>query len=154
MDVFTRAKRSVVMAAIRGRGNQSTEQAFAIHLRASKLRGWRRHSNSVAGTPDFFFGNAKLAIFVDGCFWHGCPTCFTAPKTNVAFWRRKIQLNRLRDRRVLCSLASEGIQVIRIWEHDVRRPGRRLSNVIRTIRRIVDTDARPLGQRRQKTRRS
>ncbi|HUZ07186.1 MAG TPA: very short patch repair endonuclease, partial [Candidatus Paceibacterota bacterium] len=96
-DVFTKAKRSEVMSRIRGRGNKATELALAKLFRRNKITGWRRHQK-VFGKPDFVFSKRKLAVFVDGCFWHGCPKHATKPATNRAFWRNKFSRNKARDR--------------------------------------------------------
>ena len=95
-DVFTKAKRSEVMARIRGHGNRDTELALAKFFRAHRITGWRRNQ-SVFGKPDFVFPRFKLAVFVDGCFWHGCPKHATKPKNNAAFWRKKFAANKSRD---------------------------------------------------------
>lgn len=71
--------------------------------------------------PDFVFRHLRVALFVDGCFWHGCPKHATQPKTNAAFWRDKIAANRARDRRVTRVLRALGWRVLRIWEHELRR---------------------------------
>ena len=118
-DVFTKAKRSEVMSRIRGRGNQATEIALAKFFRRKKITGWRRHQK-IFGKPDFVFPKLKLAVFVDGCFWHGCPKHGTQPKGNAAFWRKKIAGNRIRDRLVGRTLRKSGWQVLRIWEHALR----------------------------------
>ena len=114
-DVFTKAKRSEVMSRIRGRGNKETELALAKLLRASSIKGWRRHQ-PIFGKPDFIFQKARLAVFVDGCFWHGCPKHATKPKNNRSFWRRKLSANKTRDRLVTQTLRRTGWRVIRIWE--------------------------------------
>lgn len=134
MDVFTREKRSLVMAGIRGRGNKSTERTFAALLRAGRLRGWKLHSKEVAGKPDFFFGDRQIAVFVDGCFWHGCPRCFRAPRQNAEFWAVKIGRNRARDRAVGRALRRQGIRVLRIWEHDVEARTPRLTRLLNRLR--------------------
>ena len=134
MDVFSREKRSLVMAAIRGRGNRSTERTFAALLRAWRLRGWKLHSKEVAGKPDFFFGDRQIAVFVDGCFWHGCPRCFRAPRQNAEFWAEKIGRNRARDRAVGRALRRQGIRVLRIWEHDVEARTPRLTRLLNRLR--------------------
>src|ERR1035437_8479173 len=95
-DVFTKAKRSEVMSGIRGRGNKATELALAKLFRRNKITGWRRNQK-VFGKPDFIFPKLKLAVFVDGCFWHGCPKHETKPKNNRAFWQRKLSANKKRD---------------------------------------------------------
>ena len=90
-DVFTKAKRSEVMSQIRGRGNKDTEIALARLLRQNKITGWRRQL-PVFGKPDFVFPKQKLAVFVDGCFWHGCPKHSNLPANNRAFWIKKTRL--------------------------------------------------------------
>jgi DNA mismatch endonuclease (patch repair protein) len=125
MDVFTKAKRSEVMSRIRSRGNRDTELALARLLRANHITGWRRHAlvrvtvesswlsverrrrrrnpqpsttnPQLAVRPDFVFRKTRTAIFVDGCFWHGCPKHATKPANNRAFWRRKLAGNKKRD---------------------------------------------------------
>ena len=114
-DVFTKAKRSEVMSRIRSRGNKDTELALAKLLRRNKITGWRRHQ-PVIGKPDFIFPKSRLAIFVDGCFWHGCPKHATKPKNNRAFWHRKLSANKIRDRLVNQTSRQAGWQVLRIWE--------------------------------------
>jgi DNA mismatch endonuclease (patch repair protein) len=73
------------MSLIRGKGNKQTEQALLALLKRDKITGWRRHL-PLPGKPDFAFTKQKVAVFVDGCFWHGCPKCYTRPKTNRKFW--------------------------------------------------------------------
>lgn len=72
------------------------------------------------GTPDLIMPRAKVAIFVDGCFWHGCPIHYVAPATNVAFWRDKLAKNRLRDEATTQSLENQGWRVLRFWEHELK----------------------------------
>jgi DNA mismatch endonuclease (patch repair protein) len=129
-DVMTSAQRSALMGRIRGRRNESTEMRFARLLRAAGVTGWRRHA-PLPGRPDFIFRQGKVAVFVDGCFWHGCPAHFIAPKSRAAFWHRKISGNRRRDRRVGTELRSRGWLVIRIWEHALagRIAGRALARI-------------------------
>lgn len=118
-DVFTTKKRSEVMSRIRAKGNKGTELALMLMLRACKIGGWRRHS-ALFGRPDFSFQKQKVAVFVDGCFWHGCPRHFNIPQNNRPFWRKKIASNKLRDRHVNKKLRSQGWSVIRLWEHDIK----------------------------------
>jgi DNA mismatch endonuclease (patch repair protein) len=131
-DVFTKSKRSEVMSRIRGRGNKDTEVALAKLLRANGITGWRRHQ-PVFGKPDFIFRKVRLAVFVDGCFWHGCPKHATRPKSNAAFWRRKLAANKARDRLVTRTLRARGWHVLRIWEHELAR-----KNEARLMRRVRD----------------
>jgi len=107
--------RSKIMAAVRSRGNESTELRTARLLRKAHLTGWRRHL-SILGTPDFAWPRLRVALFVDGCFWHGCPKCYRLPKHNRAYWRRKVRRNRKHDRHIASSLRSKGWIVVRAWE--------------------------------------
>ena len=132
-DVFTKAKRSDVMSRIRGSGNKDTELALIKLFRQHRITGWRRHQK-VFGKPDFSFREKRLAVFVDGCFWHGCPRCYSRPKSNRKFWDAKIARNRERDREVTLELRRLGWRVIRIWEHDLAKRGivciRRINGVL------------------------
>lgn len=107
-----------IMRAIKGRKNGTTEEALATILRREKLSGWRRHT-SLPGRPDFVWRKARVAVFVDGCFWHGCPKHYRPPRANPEFWEKKITANRNRDRRVTNELRRAGWRVLRVWECDV-----------------------------------
>jgi DNA mismatch endonuclease, patch repair protein len=120
-DVFTKEKRSQVMAAIRSRGNKDTELKLASILRAARITGWRRHQ-PLPGKPDFVFRRERVALFVDGCFWHGCPKHGRQPGTNTAYWARKLSRNKARDRSVSRTLCQAGWLVIRLWEHQLSDP--------------------------------
>ena len=121
-DVFTKAKRSEVMSRIRGRGNEETEVALAKLLRRHGITGWRRNQK-IFGKPDFVFRKARLAVFVDGCFWHACPKHSNIPASNRAFWKQKLAANQFRDRQVNRTLRKNGWRVVRIWEHDLAKRG-------------------------------
>jgi DNA mismatch endonuclease (patch repair protein) len=129
-DIFTKAKRSDVMSRIRSHGNKATELALAKLFRKNKINGWRRHQ-PLFGKPDFLFPKARLAVFVDGCFWHGCPRHATQPKNNRAFWRRKFSRNKARDLLVNRELRKLGWRVLRIWECSLKQ---RPMNCLRRIR--------------------
>jgi DNA mismatch endonuclease (patch repair protein) len=135
MDVFSAKKRSQVMAAIRHKGNRSTEGTFAGLLRQSRVSGWKLHSRLVTGRPDFYFPKRRIAIFVDGCFWHACPKCFRAPRQNGKFWVQKIERNRARDQKVMRSLRREGVKVIRLWEHELESRTSRVASVLELLGR-------------------
>jgi DNA mismatch endonuclease (patch repair protein) len=120
-DVFTKEKRSVVMSAIRSKGNKDTELKLAAILRAHKIVGWRRHYG-ILGNPDFVFPKHRVAVFVDGCFWHGCPRHGRKPDSNRAYWIPKLKRNKQRDLRVARQLRSAGWTVLRIWEHRLTAP--------------------------------
>ena len=139
-DVFSKAKRSAVMSRIRGRGNKATELALMQLLRRHGITGWRRNQK-VFGRPDFIFRRSRLALFVDGCFWHGCPKHYKIPAGNRAFWKKKFAANKARDRRVNRELRRLGWHVVRIWEHDLaKRPAfclRRISTTLRSTIQIT-----------------
>lgn len=120
-DVFTKKKRSQVMAAIRSSGNRATELRLMAIFRAHGITGWRRHL-PLPGRPDFVFPRARLAVFVDGCFWHGCRWHCRMPKSHKSFWNSKINRNKTRDRIVVRMLRKEGWRVLRLWEHALRDP--------------------------------
>lgn len=120
MDNVPKEVRSRIMAAVRSRGNRTTEVALGRLLWSAGLRGYRKHWH-VEGRPDFAWPGVKLAVFVDGCFWHGCTKCRSIPATNVEFWRAKIEGNRRRDRLVSKRLRGTGWKVIRIRECAVQR---------------------------------
>jgi DNA mismatch endonuclease Vsr len=113
--------RSQAMRAIRGGNNRSTEVPLRMAFVRAGLSGWKADSSVIVGHPDFCFIRHKLAIFVDGCFWHGCPDCGHIPRTNRRFWSTKVRLNKQRDRRTNKALRALGYQVVRLWEHEVVR---------------------------------
>jgi DNA mismatch endonuclease (patch repair protein) len=120
------------MARVRGRGNKSTEEKLARLFRQAGIKGWRRHLR-LPGTPDFAFPNERLVIFVDGCFWHGCPRHASFPVTRRAFWLKKFDDNKARDHRVNLQLRRLGWRVLRLWEHELKNPNRCLSRLAQVI---------------------
>jgi DNA mismatch endonuclease (patch repair protein) len=139
-DVFSKAKRSEVMSLIRSRGNKATELEFMKVLRRHHISGWRRHLPLKLGEtgmathscgkrrtvvkPDFVFRGPRVAVFIDGCFWHGCPLHGTKPAGNAEFWQTKLTDNRARDRLVTKMLRRKKWTVLRIWEHQLRQSDR------------------------------
>lgn len=120
-DVFTKKKRSEVMSRIKGKGNKDTELAMIQILRRNRISGWRRNQ-AVLGKPDFVFSKQRIALFVDGCFWHGCSKHSNMPKNNREFWEKKLRQNKERDKFVSHELKRAGWKVIRIWEHELNFP--------------------------------
>ena len=114
-DTLSVAQRSERMSRVRSRGNSSTELRFISLMRQHRIKGWRRGTR-LPGKPDFVFHSQKVAVFVDGCFWHGCPRHRRIPKSRVAFWKTKLARNAQRDREVSRSLRTAGWAVLRIWE--------------------------------------
>jgi DNA mismatch endonuclease (patch repair protein) len=125
----TTAARSALMRRVKSTGNRSTEYPFMAALRRVRVKGWRRHlrirlpaTHGSRGSvrPDFVFREARLAIFLDGCFWHRCPRHFREPSRNRVWWCTKIDGNVRRDRRNRTALRAIGWSVFRIWEHELR----------------------------------
>jgi len=131
MDIFSKEKRSDVMSKIRSKGNKETELRLMALLRERGIRGWWRGSK-ITGHPDFVFPRARLAVFVDGCFWHGCPKHCRLPATRKKFWHAKIAKNKKRDRTVTRELKTLGWNVMRIWSHSLAKS---LAN--RTMNRLL-----------------
>jgi len=127
-DVFSKAKRSQVMAAIRSKGNKATELKLVSIFRANGIVGWRRNHKTM-GKPDFIFRNERIALFVDGCFWHGCPIHCRMPNSNRRYWFQKIARNQKRDVRVRTWLRGMGWRVLKVWEHELRLPRRVLLRI-------------------------
>jgi DNA mismatch endonuclease (patch repair protein) len=133
-DVHDPTTRSFNMSCIRSRGNKTTELKLRQVLREAGITGWRR-SYRLFGSPDFVFRQKRVAVFVDGCFWHGCARgCKPLPLDNP-FWSEKIMQNRRRDRAVMRTLRGNGWRVIRIWEHELAGDCRK---TISRIRRMLD----------------
>ncbi len=120
-DVLSKEKRSKLMSLIRSSGNQNTELKLLRVFKLYGIRGWRRNQR-VVGKPDFVFRERKVAVFVDGCFWHGCRWHCRMPKSRRGFWESKISKNKNRDRVVKALLMQDGWLVIRIWEHALDDP--------------------------------
>lgn len=108
------------MAKVRSRGNKCTELALLQLFRESRIVGWRRHTK-LLGRPDFTFYGQRVAVFIDGCFWHRCPKHSNVPTSNRQFWQRKLEANAARDRLVTRTLRRGGWRVVRIWEHDLKK---------------------------------
>src|SRR2546422_5549398 len=150
MDVFSRHERSRIMSRIRSRGNAATELRLIALFRAHRITGWRRNQK-LLGKPDFVFRAKRTVVFVDGCFWHGCPRCYRRPRSNLKYWDAKILRNRVRDRLVRKALKKSGWRVVRVWAHELDSPRRCLrklySSAAQPIRTISGTHSvRPRGR--------
>jgi DNA mismatch endonuclease, patch repair protein len=132
-DVLTPVQRKYNMSRIKGK-NTGPELKLRKLLYASGVRGYRIHYK-LSGKPDIVFTKKKIAIFIDGCFWHKCPVCFQEPETRKEFWMKKIQSNIDRDKKVDEKLKNDGWKVIRIWEHEIRkRPKNVVSKILDLLR--------------------
>lgn len=116
-DRISTAARSAVMSSIR---SQDTKPE--LHLRRALwrigARGYRLENRILPGRPDLVFARPRVAVFVDGCFWHGCPSHCRLPASNAEYWTRKIARNVARDSSTTARLANLGWSVLRVWEHD------------------------------------
>jgi DNA mismatch endonuclease (patch repair protein) len=130
MDRVTREVRSKIMASVRTAGG-TTERKMEKLLRHRGIRGYKKQW-PVAGKPDFAWPKSKVAVFVDGCFWHGCPRCDRPSKSNTKFWRLKILSNRRRDARVSRKLRKAGWSVLRVWECRISEE-RTMSRIMRAV---------------------
>lgn len=119
-DVYDKEKRSAVMSKVRSKGNKSTELRLIEVFGDRGIKGWRRNY-PVKGHPDFVFPKRRIAVFVDGCFWHGHDCRNTKSKENEAFWSAKRERNIARDKAVTEIFARRGWTVVRIWECELKK---------------------------------
>jgi DNA mismatch endonuclease (patch repair protein) len=120
MDTFSKKERSAIMRAVKSDHNLSTELNLINLFHKYKIREWRRHQN-IFGKPDFYFPKLKIALFADGCFWHGCRCKKLKPVTNKKYWSNKIKNNIKRDKMVNSELNRKGYVVIRIKECSIKK---------------------------------
>lgn len=122
-----------VSAAMRGNRSKDTlpELLLRTALWKSGIRGYRKQLKHLPGNPDISFPRYRIAVFVQGCFWHQCPKCNIAiPKTNKSYWKEKLRRNVERDKKAFKKLKQDGWRVIRIWECDIHRS---IENCIRQV---------------------
>lgn len=134
-DNVTPQERSRIMAKVKGRGNKSTELQLIKYLKEYGIKGWRR-KYPLFGNPDFVIPKSRLAIFVDGCFWHGCEEHCRLPATNREYWVAKINKNIKRDQKINQYLESKQWSVIRIWEHELKTD--KYQKILKRIRSLVE----------------
>lgn len=127
-DVLTPEQRKKNMSAIKGK-NTKPEIKIRKLLWENSIRGYRIHYD-LPGKPDITFTKYKIAIFIDGCYWHKCPECFREPKTNTEFWMKKINGNVERDQKITKELEDSGWTVLRFWEHEVRKDTENIISII------------------------
>lgn len=128
MDNLTPEDRRKTMKAVKGKGTKLEKRLFSM-LVGMGLRGWRKNANDIIGKPDVIFIASKVAIFVDGCFWHGCPYCQRKlPETNHAYWKQKITRNTQLAKQHHRQLRADGWIILRIWEHEINN---------KTLRKVI-----------------
>ena len=118
-DVFTTEKRSDLMRLVKSSKNKSTEQKLIAYFKSARIIGWRRNY-TLFGKPDFVFPKKKIAVFADGCFWHGHDCRNTLSEQNKQYWIKKRDRNTKRDQEVTKSLIEKDWNVIRIWECEIK----------------------------------
>ncbi len=133
MDRYDKSTRSRVMAQIR-KSHTRLEEVLVAILESNRLTDYVRYPADLPGSPDFTFRHKKLAVFLDSCFWHGCPRHLRMPKSNLAYWTEKIASNRERDRRQTKELRGQGWRVLRLWEHELHKP----EAVAAKVRRVIE----------------
>lgn len=126
-DVFSKEERSAIMKRVKSSGNKSTEAKLIAYFAENYITGWRR-GYPVKGHPDFVFLSKKIAIFVDGCFWHGHDCRNTRPADNAEYWNKKREKNMRHDKEVTARFESRGWIVIRIWECELTKKNREVLN--------------------------
>lgn len=122
-DTFSQDERSAIMSKVRSSGNKSTELKLINYFSEKHITGWRRHY-PVTGHPDFVFLRERIAVFVDGCFWHGHDCRNTRPSDNAEYWQRKRAHNIEHDQEVTNRFRTRGWLVIRIWECELKKKNR------------------------------
>lgn len=116
------------MSKIRS-SNTKPERLLKSALKGSYLR----YQPKVYGKPDFASKVKKVAIFVDGCFWHKCPICYRQPQSNTGYWISKVEYNTHRDKKIVRILRKKGWKVCRVWEHEVRTNSKQIANKMSQI---------------------
>lgn len=106
------------MRKVKSKDNKSTERRFRASLISRGISGWKLRPN-LEYHPDFYFETKRVVVFIDGCFWHGCPICNKKPSSNKKYWNNKIRGNQVRDKKAVAHYQNEGFNVVRFWEHDI-----------------------------------
>ena len=119
VDKVSKVTRSRIMRAVRSGDNKSTERRLRSSLAGAGIRGWKLRPSYLPGKPDFAFETEHLVVFVDGCFWHGCPDCYRRPNSSQDYWDAKVRRNAERDKANVAALEKMGWRVLRIWEHEL-----------------------------------
>lgn len=136
-DNLTPEDRRKTMRAVKGKGTQLERRLFSM-LAGMGVRGWKKNVGAIPGKPDAAFLQRRVAIFVDGCFWHGCPYCKRRlPRANRGYWKRKIQRNVVNARLYNRRLRAQGWTILRIWEHELSG-ATKMQRIRAKIRKALD----------------
>lgn len=127
MDNLTKIQRRINMQNIRSK-NTKMELKVRSHLHKKGLR-FRIHTNLI-GKPDIVFPSKKVVVFLDSCFFHKCRQHYIQPKSNLKYWKPKIERNVLRAKEVNKALRKQGYKVIRFWEHQVKADSEKIVSII------------------------
>lgn len=130
-DIFDKKARSEIMRAVKSKNTKSTELALISLFKENHIIGWR-HSYNVKGHPDFVFLEKRIAIFVDGCFWHGHDCRNTRPADNAEYWAKKRERNIQRDKETTARFERRGWTVVRIWECELKK-----KNLLQTTEKLT-----------------
>lgn len=118
-DNLSPEDRRKTMQAVKGKGTRLEKRLWSM-LAGMRLNGWKKNPGTITGKPDIVFPSQQIAVFIDGCFWHGCPHCQRKlPVTNREYWEKKIERNIALAQINNKQLEQEGWTVIRIWEHEM-----------------------------------
>ena len=117
-DTIDLQTRSEIMRKIKGKDTK-LEKLVRSELWKRGYR-YRKNAGDLSGKPDMVFPGIKTVVFIDSCFWHGCPDHLRMPKSNVNYWNTKIQRNKKRDEAVNREYQKSDWHMVRIWEHDVK----------------------------------
>lgn len=131
-DRVDKETRSRVMSSVKNK-NTRLEQSLVTILENAGVTGFLRYAKGLPGTPDIAFMKRKTAVFLDSCFWHGCPKHLRRPSSNRSYWEAKIEKNIKRDRRQRAALRRLGWSVLRIWEHDLKNPLKIIKKISRGL---------------------
>lgn len=119
-DIFSKEKRSDIMSKVRSSGNKSTEMKLIKFFKENRIVGWKRNYK-VKGHPDFVFLDKRIAVFVDGCFWHSHYCRNITPSENAEYWKKKRERNMAHDKEITEYFERRGWRVIRIWECELQK---------------------------------
>jgi DNA mismatch endonuclease (patch repair protein) len=133
VDIFSKTKRSDIMSKVRNKDSK-IEVTLRKALWEKGFR-YRKNSTKYFGKPDIVLPKYKTVVFMDSCFWHGCKKHSSVPSTRTEFWKKKIARNKERDKEVNRHYKKESWQVIRVWEHDLKKSLSTLNKIIDRIKK-------------------